>query len=216
MVIFDQNTDRMRPFLYSILFLLLIQTSAAQSARDTIVLLNGNVVVAEVVDTTDGLTSIRDPKRAGRNIVIENDRIFSITDSSGEHLLYVYDTVIGNEFTIPEMRYFILGEQDAEKGFKANGAFFGNMALGAAAGVTGFFLCPVPPFAFTALSGMPKVKIKRSTVSNPEYLKQDAYLMGYERVARKKRKIRSLIGGGIGLGVGLGTFFILQGTGAIR
>jgi hypothetical protein len=44
-------------------------------------------------------------------------------------------------------------------------------------------------------------------------LKEDAYIMGYERVARKKRKVRSLLGGGIGLGIGLGTHFILKSTG---
>ena len=36
--------------------------------------------------------------------------------------------------------------------------------------------------------------------------------MGYERVARKKRKIKSLIGGGVGLVVGLGTFGVLKAT----
>ena len=59
----------------------------------------------------------------------------------------------------------------------------------------------------------PKVKIKHSTVSNIEYLKQDAYIMGYERVARKKRKFQSMIGGGIGLVVGLGTYGVLKSTG---
>ena len=86
------------------------------------------------------------------------------------------------------------------------------MALGAGAGFTGSFLCPLVPFAFTALSGLPlpKVKIKKGTVSNPDYLNHQTYLLGYDRVARKKRKISSLIGGGIGLGVGLGTYFILK------
>lgn len=206
----------MHRLLFSLFLFLLVKFSVSQSPKDTIVLLNGNKFVAEVIDTTNGVTSIKDPKRGNKNFIIENDRIFSITDSTGEHIMYVYDTLIGNEFTIQEMRYFILGERDAEKGFKARGALFGNMALGAAAGVTGYFLCPLPPFAFTAFSGLPKVKIKHSTVSNIEYLKQEPYLMGYERVARKKRKIKSLIGGGIGLGVGLGTFFVLQGTGVIK
>jgi hypothetical protein len=203
----------MQRFLLFFLFSAFSVGSSAQTGKDTIVLLNGSVFYATVIDTTGGVTSIKSKKNPDKNIIIENDRIFSIIDSTGEHLMYAYDTTLGNEFTIPEMRYFILGEQDAEKGFKANGAFFGNLALGAAAGVTGYFLCPIPPFAFTAFSGLPKVKIKHSTVSNLEYLKQETYLMGYERVARKKRKIRSLIGGGIGLGVGLGTFFILKSTG---
>jgi hypothetical protein len=203
----------MRTLLYSAIFFFICNSCLSQERKDTILLLNGTIVYANVIDTTNGVTTIRNPKNPNRNFLIENDRIFSITDSTGEHLLYVFDSVNGNEFTIAEMRYYIIGEQDAEKGFKANGAFYGNMALAAACGVTGSLLSPIPPFLFTALSGITKVKIKHSTVSDMEYLKQDSYIMGYERVARKKRKLRSLIGGGIGLGVGLGTFFILKSTG---
>jgi hypothetical protein len=195
-------------------FLLLLGGNVwSQSGKDTVFLLNGDIVVASVIDTSLGVTSLRNPKNPEKNFVIENDRIFSIKDSTGEHMLYVYDTAVGNEFTVEEMRYFMYGERDADKGFKAKGSFYGNMALSAAAGVTGYFLCPIPTFAFTALTDLPKVKIKHSTVSNEEYLKHDPYVMGYERVARKKRKLRSLLGGGIGLGVGLGTFFILKSTG---
>jgi hypothetical protein len=191
-------------------FVLLSNGSFSQNGKDTILLLNGGVVIGTVIDTLNGVTTIKNPKDSTKNEIIENDRIFSITNAGGESVMYVYDTVIGNEFTIDEMRYFILGEQDAEKGFKAKGAFWGNMLLGAAGGVTGSFLCPIPPFAFTALSGLPRVKVKSSSVSNIDYIKHDTYIMGYERVARKKRKLSSLVGGGVGIGVGLGTYFILK------
>lgn len=170
-------------------------------------------MICSVIDTTNGLTSIRNPKNPKRNIVLENDRIFSITNNKGESVIYEYDTVIGNEFTVDEMRYFIRGEQDADKNFKANGCLAIGAVVGVLSGITGSFFSPIPPFAFTALSGLPKVKIKASTVSNPEYLKHDPYLMGYERVARKKRKFKSLIGGGIGLVAGIGTFIGLKASG---
>ncbi len=189
---------------------MLSQKTLAQKGKDTILLLNGGVVIGTVIDTLNGVTTIKNPKDSTKNSIIENDRIFSITNGDGESIMYVYDTLIGNEFTIDEMRYFILGEQDAERGFKAKGAFWGNMLLGAAGGITGSFLCPIPPFAFTALSGLPKVKVKSSSVSNIEYIKHDTYIMGYERVARKKRKLSSLIGGGIGIAAGLGGSFILK------
>ncbi|HEX8516742.1 MAG TPA: hypothetical protein VF868_11120 [Bacteroidia bacterium] len=180
---------------------------------DTVLLLNGETMICSVIDTTNGLTSIRNPKNPKRNIVLENDRIFSITNNKGESVIYEYDTVIGNEFTVDEMRYFIRGEQDADKNFKANGCLAIGAVVGVLSGITGSFFSPIPPFAFTALSGLPKVKIKASTVSNPEYLKHDPYLMGYERVARKKRKFKSLIGGGIGLVAGIGTFIGLKASG---
>jgi hypothetical protein len=204
-----------RSIFFIVLSFLLLNSknSTAQTNKDTVLLLNGGVVTGIVIDTTNGVTSLKNPKDSTKNIIIENDRIFSITNQNGESIMYVYDTLIGNEFTIDEMRYFILGEQDAEKGFKAKGAFWGNAVIGAASGALGTLLAPIPVFAFVALSGVPKVKVKPSSVSNIEYIKHDSYLMGYERVARKKRKMGSLIGGGIGLGVGFGTYFILKGTG---
>ena len=199
-------------FISLLTFSLLTQAASSQTSKDTILLLNGSIIIANVIDTTNGVTSIKNPKDSLKNIIIENDRIFSISNKNGESIMYVYDTVLGNEFTIDEMRYFICGEQDAEKGFKPKGAFWGNMLLGAASGITGSFFCPLPPFAFTALSGLPKVKIKHSTVKDIDYLKHDTYLMGYERVGRKKRKISSLVGGGIGLAAGIGGAVILYET----
>lgn len=201
------------PALFALIIFLIGKPAFSQTGKDTILLLNGGVVITTVIDTLNGVTTIKNPKDSTKNFTIENDRIFSISNSAGESIMYVYDTLIGNEFTIDEMRYFIKGEQDAEKGYKARGAFWANLLIGAGGGVTGSLLSPIPAFGFTALSGLPKVRIKHSTVSNIDYIKHDAYILGYERVARKKRKISSLAGGGVGLAVGVGTFFILKGTG---
>ncbi|MCW3084562.1 MAG: hypothetical protein JWP12_1928 [Bacteroidetes bacterium] len=203
-------------FLFFCSIFLLIANSAFSQAtinKDTVILLNGDEVICSVIDTTDGVTSIKNPKNPRKNIIIENDRIFSIKNEKGESIMYVYDTVIGNEFTVDEMRYFIYGEKDADKNFKANGCLALGAAVGILSGLSGSFLCPIPPFAFTVLSGLPKIKIKHETVTNLDWLTHEPYLMGYERVARKKRKIKSLIGGGAGLLIGLGTFGVLQSSG---
>lgn len=204
----------MYKILSAIVIFLITIRGFSQTGNDTILLLNGNEIITNIIDTTNASLSFKNPKRPKKNIVIENDRVFSIRNKSGEIIIYIYDTVIGNEFTINEMRYFIHGEQDAQKNYRATGAFWGNLFVGAGAGLTGFFFCPVIPFAFTALSGIPKVRIKKNTVSDPEYLNHPEYLMGYVRVADKKRKISSLVSGGIGLGLGLTTFFILKNNDA--
>lgn len=188
------------------------QSFQAESMKDTLLLINGNVLITKVIDTTNGVTVVVNPKKTEKRLIIDNDKIFSIKRDTSETIMYVYDSVPGDEFTVDEMRYFIRGEQDAQKGFKAKGSLYGNMALSAGAGVTGSFLCPIVPFVFAALVGIPKVKIKKSSVRDLNDLNSASYLMGYQRVARKKRKINSLIGGGAGLIVGLSTFGVLKAT----
>jgi hypothetical protein len=58
-----------------------------------------------------------------------------------------------------------------------------------------------------ALTGIPKVRIKHKTISNPNYIEHDAYILGYERVSRSRRRIKALIGGTIGLAAGYGLYF---------
>ncbi len=186
------------------------KNSLQESGRDTILLLNGNVVISSIVDTANGVTTFIDPKNEKKNTYVDNDRIFSIKNNTGERFIYKYDTLIGNEFTTEEMRYFIKGEQDGYKSFNSPAAFWGNFIVGAGAGATGFFLCPIVPFVFTTLVGIPKIEIKKETVSDIEYLKQNPYVLGYQRVAKKKRKLKSLIGGGFGLGLGLGLWAIFK------
>jgi hypothetical protein len=182
----------------------------AQMDTDTLLLLNGEEIITTVMDTAKGFTRCKNLSGSNKLFMIEDNRIFSVRNQKGERVYYQYDSAIGNEFSEQEMRYFIMGEQDAQKGFKAKGSFYGNMAVGVASGITGFFLCLIPPFIYTALTGLPNVRIKKKTVRDLELLKQETYLMGYERVARGKRKIRSLVGGGIGLVVGYSSYLIMK------
>jgi hypothetical protein len=185
----------------------------SQKGNDTILFINGNSVITTITDTTNGLISFINLKKSKKIKTVDNDRIFSITNSKGEEIVYVYDTLIGNELTVDEMRYYIRGEQDARKVIKGRGGFWTNLLLSAGAGTTGSFLTPIAPFAVAGLLGLPKVKIEEETVSNPEYLNHDTYKMGYEHEGRRKRKIKALFGGCIGLAVGLGTFAILKANG---
>lgn len=184
-----------------------------KSYRDTILMLNGSYVLTNVIESNDSVTRIVNPKKINKTLLIDNERIFSIRNSAGERIIYVYDSVKGNDLTVDEMRYFILGEQDAQKGFKPRMAIIGGVLVGAASGITGSFLSPIPPFLYSALVGIPKVKVNKKHCSNPEMIQKEAYLLGYERVALKKRRFQSLIGGAVGLAAGLTTFGILKNNG---
>ena len=194
-------------FLCLITLCLFSQTIKAQ-AKDTILLMNGNKVVERVIDTLIGAVTIIDPEKPNAKLHYEYDEIYCVRYGSGlKDYYYSQDSINGNYFTRDEMEYYIFGERDARKGFKARGCLIGAGITGLVSGGLGIFFAPVFPYGYMGLSGITKVKIKHSTISNPNYIEHDAYILGYERVARGKRRIQALIGGSIGLVVGYGLYF---------
>ncbi len=196
----------------TILFALFSRSSFAQTkAQDTIFLMNGIVIAKKVIDTTFSTVTIMNPKKHTAKIHYEMDQLYMVKFANGyKRYYYVQDPSIYNEFTRDEMWLFMKGEADARKGFKARGALIAGGLIGFAAGATGSFWAPIGPYGFMALSGVTKIRIRHSSISDPKYLENDAYILGYERVARQKRKTKSLIGGTVGLVLGYGFYAVFH------
>lgn len=194
--------------LFFMLALHLISLSCFSQAKDTVMLMNGNIVVERVIDTVIGAVTVMHPEKAGEKLHFEYDQVYAVKYASG-FIDYYYrqDSLLGNYFTRDEMEYYIYGERDARKGFKPRGSLIGSGAIGLVSGGLGIFFAPVFPVGYMAMSGIPKVRIRHSTISNPNYIEHDAYILGYERVARGKRRMQSLLGGAIGLAAGYGLYF---------
>lgn len=198
----------MSRFTICILFIVFFAFNSKAQYKDTILLMNGNYVVEKVIDTLIGAVTIVNPEKTTEKLHYEYDDIYCVKYASGfTDYYYSQDTLRGNYFTRDEMQYYIYGERDARKGFKARGSLVGAGVVGLASGGLGLFFAPVFPYGYMALSGIPKVRIKHSTISNPNYIDHDAYILGYERVSRSKRRIQALIGGTIGLAAGYGLYF---------
>lgn len=198
----------MSRFTICILFIVFFAFNSKAQYKDTILLMNGNYVVEKVIDTLIGAVTIVNPEKTTEKLHYEYDDIYCVKYASGfTDYYYSQDTLKGNYFTRDEMQYYIYGERDARKGFKARGSLIGAGIVGLASGGLGLFFAPVFPYGYMALSGIPKVRIKHSTISNPNYIDHDAYILGYERVSRSKRRIQALIGGTIGLAAGYGLYF---------
>lgn len=192
----------------SLVFFFVLSINLNAQHKDTILLMNGNYVVEKVIDTLIGAVTIINPANTAEKLHYEYDEIYCVKYASGfTDYYYSQDTLKGNYFTREEMLYYMYGERDARKGFKARGALIGAGVVGLASGGLGLFFAPVFPYGYMALSGITKVRIKHSTISNPNYIEQDAYILGYERVSRTKRRIQALIGGTIGLAAGYGLYF---------
>lgn len=198
----------MMRLLFITLALPLFSITCNGQAKDTVMLMNGNVVVEKVIDTLIGAVTVMHPEKAGEKLHFEYDQVYAVKYASGfTDYYYRQDSLLGNYFTRDEMEYYIYGERDARKGFKPRGSLIGSGAVGLVSGGLGIFFAPVFPVGYMALSGVPKVRIRHSTISNPNYIEHDAYILGYERVARSKRRVQSILGGAIGLAAGYGLYF---------
>lgn len=174
-------------------------------------LMNGNVVVEKVIDTLFEHITVYHPTKVKKKLHYDFDDVYGIFYANGnKKYFYRQDTTRYMWFSRDEMFYFIKGEQDGRKGFKANGAMVGAGLLGFVGGATGSFFAPLAPYSFMALSGVTKIKIKHKTISNPTFIDSDAYILGYERSARYKRKLKSLFGGTAGLLLGYAVYFIFN------
>lgn len=173
--------------------------------------MNGNVIGEMVVDSSLGAVTINDPKKPGKRLHYELDELFKVSYAKGfTHWYYSQDTLRNNWFTREEMGLFIIGERDSRKYFKPKACGITAGLFGFIGGATGTFFAPVLPYGFMAASGITKIKIRQRTVSDPKLLDYDSYILGYERNARQKRKIWSVIGGSIGLAAGYIFYFALK------
>ncbi|GAB5538490.1 MAG: hypothetical protein Salg2KO_05930 [Salibacteraceae bacterium] len=133
------------------------------------------------------------------------ERVFSYTDSTGqETLVYSEDTALGNYFTEEEMRIYIQGEKDAWSGYKSNWTVYAGVPI---TGGIGYVLASSPliivvPFVYMVAASLPKYKMTLGSISDPELLKEPAYILGYERTARSKRLFKSLVSGVAGAALG--------------
>lgn len=206
----------MKPANILLIVLIVLQSALvfSQNISDTLLFVNGKKLVTTVtdIDTVNALISFIDTRNPKKIKTIESDRVFSVTDSAGEHVIYMQDT-IGNELTETEMRQYIFGQQDARKIVKGYAGVCINTALSLGAGLTGTFVAPATPFLVAGALGLFRAKPNEDKVEHPEYVYNDPYKMGYEREGKRIRKVRSLLGGSIGLVLGLTTYGILKDAG---
>lgn len=187
----------------------------ALPAKATLVRMSGQEITGTLV-SSDGIDIVIDVERRKgkmRRLNIHKSEVFSITFPEGEWVLYAPDEVLGDDLTVDEMRIFIAGEQDARKGFKTWPTFTAGVVLGLAGAVFaegGLIITILPPVAYTLLQLAPVIKIQGASISNPDYLDNDIYAMGYERVARPKKLIAGLKGSALGMGLGIITYFITR------
>ncbi len=193
-----------------------IETTSDTSKMDTLYFLNGEVQAVKVVDTVAHLVRFLPQKRSKKPKVedIEKAKIFSLKFSNGqERILYFYDSAVGNTFTVLEAKMYMLGEQEAEKNYRNKWPAVIGFMVGVASPIllsNAVLLSPIPAAVTPLHILIPVIKVNTQKIVNKNYLQYDTYLMGYEKVARKKNFMHSLIGAGVGLAAGFGVWAVLK------
>ena len=83
--------------------------------------MNGNLVIEKVIDTLLGSVSAYDSKKVNKKLHYEYDDVYGIFYADGnKKYFYQQDTARYMWFSRDEMGYFVKGERDGRKGFKAN------------------------------------------------------------------------------------------------
>ncbi len=176
-------------------------------AQDKINLMNGQVLEGKVVGQSTLEIRYLAPKKSR---MVERSEptsgVFSVTDSAGhEKVWYFMDTLFGNDYTVPQMRWFIKGERDARYGYRPWGPMLGGFALGA--GLTMALDLEVnsliiPP-VYAGFMAWPRVYVTRGSITDPNMEGDPIYATGYSAVGRPKRVVKSLLSTAVGVAVGL-------------
>jgi hypothetical protein len=218
--------------IFSILLILSCLSGICQNNPDKINLMNGQTIEGTIIDTTDGKVLVKAQlKSKTKEYMFDHYRVYSIEKKDlPEFIFYKRDTTIGNYLTQNEMKFYFLGEKDARKnynpiGVKVTSALF---AFGISlvdtyrkdslnpSFMNGFFKSEpglaslVAPFAITALASFPAVQISINKVSNKNYLNEQSYVDGFEKVGRSKKVFGALKFSLIGGAAGILSYFIFK------
>jgi len=195
-------------FRLALAFLFCIATLGA-SAQDSVLLMNGREMECTVLADTGTVLLLQMTKPSGKVIQreIHKNDVFSVSmGGSGEEVYYLQDEMLGNIYSVDEMRFYLAGENDARQNFEAWPTFAVGFALCAGVslwGGDGYMTAVGPPIMYTLIQLIPKIKIREKTMSHPEYKYNDIYADGYEPPARTRKLSRAMEGAFLGSATGV-------------
>ena len=175
---------------FYILFLLIICLfSIHANGQDKLLFLNGKELEGVLIEKTNYEFTFKN--KNDKQFTIDKYRVFSYTQNNKENIVYEFDTLSGNFLKVQNMKMFVYGERDAQKTFKPVLSNTIGFAIGGAAGYfmhkDDAFLYIATPLIYTSVTLLFPTKVKQRRLTDIQYLKEDEYLRGYERIARSKR-----------------------------
>ena len=184
------------------------------NCQDKLLFLNGKELDGKIIEKTNYEFTFKDSK--DKQFVIDKFRVFSYTQNNQENIVYEYDTLSGNFLKVDDMKMFVYGERDANNTFKPH---FSNGLGFVVGGTAGYlmhkqdaFLYITVPLIYTVGTLLFPTKVNQRKLTDTQYLKEDEYLRGYERIARSRRTQNALKSSVVGMGVGFLVSFLVNGS----
>jgi hypothetical protein len=210
--------DCIRLYLFMLiriaLLVLFIILHSRMSAQHLLTLMNGREMECAVLGDSGTVLLVQLTKPSGRVIKreIPKSDIFSLKMADGkEQIFYMKDEMIGDIYSVDEMRFYLAGENDARQNFTAWPTFAVGFALCTGIslfGGDGYITAVGPPILYTLLQLAPKIKIREKTMSHPDYKYNDIYADGYEPPARTRKLSRAMEGAFLGSATGVTCWFL--------
>jgi len=194
--------------IFAVLFVMVFQADAI--AQNYLWLTNGKKLqISDYKIENPDLISYKNLK--GKNKTIQTYEVFSINESSGkEFVVYIPDTSFQGTFNVPEMKSFVQGQFDAYENYKSTWAGIGGFGVAAISPlVINPMLVILVSTGYCSGAGLIKPKDKKLSIPS-EFANDDHYKLGYKKAVKHKRIKNAIIGSGIGLIVGLGTYTIVN------
>jgi hypothetical protein len=198
-----------------LLLLLFVLISFQTRSQDTLLLMNGREMNCRILADTGTVFEFELVKPNGKVKLRElhkND-VFSVKKAGQQEvILYAQDELLGDIYSVDEMRFYLAGEHDARENFSAWPTFAVGFALCAGIslwGGDGYITAVGPPILYTMIQLVPKIKIREKTMSRPEYKYNDIYADGYEPPARSRKLFRAMGGSFAGSATGVALWFLL-------
>lgn len=181
-------------------------------SQDKLLFLNGKELEGKILEFNKYQLTFQTLKM--KEIAIENYRLYSFSKDNKDTILYKYDTLEGNFLSEPDMKLFVYGERDAHRTYSSKFSNTIGFAFGSTAGYfmhkdQNFFYISTP-LVYTLGTLIFPTRVKQRKIKDLQYIKEDEYLRGHERVARAKRTQNALLSTLIGLGVGFTTSLIVN------
>jgi hypothetical protein len=189
---------------FIIILLVSICVPSLCEGQDKILFLNGKEINGSLLNKTNYEFTFK--TKGDKEFIIDKYRVFSYTTNNKESIVYEFDTLSGNFLKVQDMKMFVYGERDAHLSYKPTTSNLLGYAVGGVAGYMmhqdqSFVYVPIP-VVFTISTLLFPTKVKQKKLTNTQYLKEDEYLRGYERIARSKRTQGALKSSLIGMGAG--------------